>query len=429
MSTPSSLSGYISVTAAYWGFTLTDGALRMLVLLHFYTLGYTPFQLAFLFVLYELMGVLTNLFGGWLGARFGLSRTLYAGLLIQVGALMMLSFVDPNWVLVLSVAYVVAAQGLSGVAKDLTKMSAKSALKLVVPKGADGQAAHGLLFRWVAVLTGSKNALKGVGFFLGSLLLATIGFQLALWSMAGALALVFVGVMLSVPRNLGRVEAGVPFSRLFSKTPAINRLSAARLFLFAARDVWFVVGVPVFLYSVLDWSFTQVGTFMAAWVIGYGFVQSLAPAIIKHSEDGRSAESGAAPLWAFALAATPLLIIAGFALPEPYALPPGILIVGGLALFGIVFAVNSSLHSYLILALTDRDEDVALNVGFYYMANAGGRLVGTLLSGITYQVFGIEGALGAAAAMAAISGLLAVGLRSPKVRPSALAPDGPDQNS
>ena len=75
---------YAIVTSAYWGFTLTDGALRMLVLLHFYRLGYSPFTLAFLFLLYEAAGILANLIGGWLATRFGIARMLMVGLTTQI---------------------------------------------------------------------------------------------------------------------------------------------------------------------------------------------------------------------------------------------------------------------------------------------------------------------------------------------------------
>lgn len=387
------LRDYAIVTASYWGFTLTDGALRMLVLLHFNQLGYTPFQLAFLFVLYEFFGIVTNLFGGYLGARFGLRWTLYAGLTLQVAALLMLSMLDPGWALALSVAYVVAAQGLAGIAKDLTKMSSKSAIKLVVPDGGNST-----LFRWVAILTGSKNALKGLGFFVGGLLLSTAGFQGGLWIMAAALACVLLGALLLLRGDLGRSKAKPKFSTLLSKTAEINWLSAARFFLFGARDVWFVVGVPVFLYSQLGWTFIQVGTFLASWVIGYGFVQAAAPAVVSRSPDGRSAETRAARAWALVLSAVPLGIVAAL----QAGADPGLSIIVGLLLFGVAFAVNSSVHSYLILAYSDGDK-VALNVGFYYMANAGGRLVGSLLSGLVYQFAGIVGCLLTASAMVAAS--------------------------
>lgn len=392
------IRNYAIVTASYWGFTLTDGALRMLVLLHFHTLGYTPLELAFLFVLYEFFGVVTNLLGGWIGSRVGLKITLYAGIALQIFALSMLSLLDPAWERALSVAYVVAAQGLSGIAKDLTKMSSKSAIKLVVPEDS-----HSALFRWVAVLTGSKNALKGAGFFLGGVLLAALGFEAALWAMAAGLAAILFAAIVFLPGELGKAKAKVKFTQILSKSRAINLLSAARFFLFGARDVWFVVGVPIFLYDVLGWSFTQVGGFLAAWVIGYGVVQAAAPGVVKRSADGRSSETRAAQLYAFLLTAVPV----GIALAIEAGTDPAVTIVAGLAAFGVVFAINSSVHSYLILAFTDADK-VALNVGFYYMANAGGRLVGSLLSGLSYQLWGITGCLLTAAALMLLAGVMTV---------------------
>ncbi|MFZ9682023.1 MAG: organoarsenical effux MFS transporter ArsJ [Cephaloticoccus sp.] len=390
------LRHYSLVTGAYWAFTLTDGALRMLVLLHFFNLGYAPVTLAFLFVLYELCGIVTNLLGGWIASRLGLRVTLVAGLALQVVALGLLAFLDPAWPELWSVVWVMAAQALSGVAKDLTKMSAKSAIKVLVPADAKGA-----LFKWVAVLTGSKNALKGAGFFLGGLLLATAGFAGALGIMAGALALVWLGVWLAVPRDLGKAKAKAGWRDLFAKSRAINVLCAARFFLFGARDIWFVVGVPVFLRGALGWSFAEVGAFMACWVIGYGIVQGAAPAVLR----GRSPAGGTATLLAFALAvvaaAIPLGLAAGFA--------PGPVIVGGLAVFGAVFALNSAVHSYLILDYTDGDK-VALNVGFYYMANAGGRLVGCLLSGVLFQIAGLAGCLWGAAVFCSAAAVTSLAL-------------------
>ena len=392
------IRNYAIVTSAYWGFTLTDGALRMLVLLHFHTLGYSPLELAFLFMLCEFFGVVTNLIGGWIGSRFGLRITLYAGLSLQVFALWLLSQLDPAWSKAASVAFVVAAQGLSGIAKDLTKMSSKSAIKLVVPDDA-----HSALFKWVAVLTGSKNALKGAGFFMGGLLLAVLGFELSLWAMAAGLVVILGASVLFLQSELGKSKAKVKFTQIFSKSRAINLLSAARFFLFGARDVWFVVGVPIFLYDVLGWTFTEVGGFMAAWVIGYGVVQAAAPGMVKRSADGLTSETRAAQFGAFVLAAIPIGIVVAI----QSGLDPAMAVVGGLALFGIAFAVNSSVHSYLILTFTDSDK-VALNVGFYYMANAGGRLVGSLLSGLSYQLWGLSGCLLTASALLAIAGLITI---------------------
>ena len=373
---------YTIVTASYWGFTLTDGALRMLVLLHFHSLGYSSVQLAFLFLLYEACGIVTNLFGGWIGSRVGLKITLFSGLATQVVALLTLSLVQQGWMELLSVVYVMGAQALSGVAKDLTKMSSKSAVKLLVPALAKKEAENRALFKWVAVLTGSKNALKGAGFLLGGVLLGWFGFQWALWLMAGALTVILLVGMFTMRQDLGRSKAKVKFTQLFSKSREINYLSFARFFLFGSRDIWFVVGLPVFLKEALNWSFAAVGAFMAAWVIGYGLIQAGAPAFL------RNGGAGAALRWAVVLTA----VTGSLALVVELEFQLGLAVLVGLAVFGMVFAVNSAVHSYLILAYTSSDE-VALNVGFYYMANAGGRLIGTLLSGVVYFTHGLPGCL------------------------------------
>src|SRR4051812_9680046 len=236
------LRSYAIVTAAYWAFTLTDGALRMLVLLHFNQLGYTPVQLAFLFLLYEFFGIATNLVGGWMASRTGLRFTLVLGLVLQTIALGLLALLDPGWSRAASVSYVMGCQAFSGIAKDLTKMSAKSAVKVVVPAGDDSG-----LFKWVAILTGSKNALKGAGFFVGGSLLALFGFAGALATMAMGVLVVLLLVLIFLPAAIGQAKKKARFSGILSNSPGINRLSVARLALFAARDVWFVVSVPIFL--------------------------------------------------------------------------------------------------------------------------------------------------------------------------------------
>lgn len=374
----SEVKQYLVVTGNYWAFTLTDGVLRMLVVLHFYSLGYTPLEIAALFLFYEIFGVVTNLFGGYLGARVGLNRTMNIGLALQVGALMLLTV--PNEML--TVLWVMAAQALSGIAKDLNKMSAKSAIKLLVP---DDQQSS--LYTWVARLTGSKNALKGVGFFLGGLLLTVLGFTGAVFTMAIALTLVWISSILLLKKNLGKASVKPKFREIFSKSPAINALSAARLFLFGARDVWFVIALPVYLSATLGWDFWAVGSYLAVWVIGYGFVQAFAPHITGKAS-GRVPDGKSAGLWAFALAGLPALIALGL-IAELSALW---VITIGLMLFAVLFAVNSSLHSYLIVSYAKSD-GVSLDVGFYYMANAMGRLIGTLLSGWVFQQWGLEACL------------------------------------
>ncbi|WP_421681889.1 organoarsenical effux MFS transporter ArsJ [Stutzerimonas urumqiensis] len=386
---------YLIVTGNYWAFTLTDGALRMLVVLHFHQLGYTPLQIAALFLFYEAFGVVTNLIGGWLGAHLGLNRTMNVGLAMQVVALAMLA-VPVAW---LSVPWVMGAQALSGIAKDLNKMSAKSSLKLLVPDGEQGR-----LYHWVAVLTGSKNALKGVGFFLGGALLTGLGFRGALAAMATALALVFVASLMSLKKDLGKAKHAPKFRDLLSKSQAVNLLSAARLFLFGARDVWFVVALPVYLATSFGWDHWQVGGFLALWIIGYGAVQSFAPRVTGMARgqvpDGRTAFA-----WAAVLAGLPALI--GLGLAGELAEQP--VLIGGLLLFGALFAINSSLHSYLIVSYAKAD-GVSLDVGFYYMANAMGRLLGTLLSGWVYQAYGLVACLWISSAFVALAASISLGL-------------------
>lgn len=418
---PDGLSAYIAVTASYWAFMLTDGALRMLVLLHFHTLGFTPVQLAYLFVLYEIAGMVTNLCAGWIAARFGLTSTLYAGLGLQVVALVALAQLDPGWAIGLSVVFVMVVQGASGVAKDLAKMSSKSAVKILAPTE------NGGLFRWVALLTGSKNAVKGLGFLLGAGLLATVGFVWAVLVMAAVLAAILVAVLIAMPAGLPKGRKGAKFSEVFSKSANVNWLSAARVFLFGARDVWFVVGIPIYFYAVLSdgttegnrAAFFMIGTFMALWIILYGAVQASAPRLLGAARTPEPDLVGRARGWAWTLAAIPAaLTVAALASGGPQAWLT-VTLVAGLLIFGAVFAVNSALHSYLILAFT-KAERVTMDVGFYYMANAGGRLLGTVLSGLTYQIGGLTLMLGTATVMVGLSALTAGRLTAtePEVTPA-----------
>lgn len=373
-----SVRQYMLVTFNYWNFTITDGALRMLVVLYFHDLGYGTLAIASLFLFYEFFGVVTNLLGGWLGARLGLNKTMNVGLIMQVFALLMLAL-PSAW---LTIPWVMAAQAFSGIAKDLNKMSAKSAIKTLVPSDQEGA-----LYKWIAILTGSKNALKGAGFFLGGLLLTTIGFQLAVTAMAAVLFIVFLCSVFLLDGDMGKAKSKPKFTQLFSKSEQINTLSAARLFLFGARDVWFVVALPIYLGSVFGWDHSLVGGFLALWVIAYGFVQGFAPKITGkakgHVPDGKSAL-----VWVIAL--TVVTGIIAYLIQIEWQAEYTIVI--GLLIFGAVFAINSSLHSYLIVSYSKGD-GVSMDVGFYYMANAMGRLIGTVLSGLVFQMAGFAACL------------------------------------
>jgi hypothetical protein len=406
------LRAYAAVTAGYWAFMLSDGALRMLVLLHFNGLGFSPLQLAWLFLLYELAGIVTNLAAGWIAARFGLARTLYAGLGLQIAALAALAQLDPGWSVAASVGFVMAVQGLSGVAKDLAKMASKSAVKALAPKG------DGTLFRWVAVLTGSKNAVKGAGFFMGAVLLALAGFQAAVWAMATVLGVILLAIAAFLPPGLPAGKKGAKLASVWSRDAKVNRLSLARMFLFGARDVWFVVGIPVYFQSVLSdgspdsrrAAFFLIGGFMALWIIAYGAVQAAAPRLLQAQGQTEAAIAAKAISWAGGLVPIPFVLAGAVLVTDGPTLWLTVLLVLGLLLFGFVFAVNSSVHSYLILAFAGA-ERVTMDVGFYYMANAAGRLLGTLLSGVSYQLGGLPLCLVTAGVMALLSWISAWRLR------------------
>jgi len=374
------MRNYLVVTGGYWAFTLTDGAIRMLVVLYFHQLGYSPLAVATLFLFYEFFGIVTNLVGGWLGSRAGLNLTMLLGMGLQVLALVLLMAPD----LWLSVAYVMLAQALSGIAKDLNKMAAKASVKLLLPE----EASDSRLFKWVTLLTGSKNALKGLGFFLGAGLLQWLGFRGALAVLAAGLLIALLFSAWLLPAGLGKTKTKPPFKQMFATEPLINWLAAARFFLFGARDIWFVVALPVYLYAVLGWEFVTVGSFLAIWVMGYGLIQALAPVLLHQTDASRGPNGREALVWVNILALVP----AGIALMLEASLQADLVLVIGLLVFGVVFALNSAIHSFLIVAWSPRDE-MAKNVGFYYMANAAGRLLGTLLSGLIYQNQGLVGCL------------------------------------
>jgi len=399
----SALRNYLTITGSYWAFTLTDGAIRMLVVLYFHTLGYSPFEVAMLFLFYEFFGIITNLVGGWLGSRIGLNLTMHIGMSLQIIALGMLMVPDV-W---LSVSYVMFAQALSGIAKDLNKMSAKASVKMLVPDNNNDSNNDSRLFKWIAILTGSKNALKGAGFFLGALLLQTFEFRGALAILSGSLLAALIVSIILLPDSLGKSKSKIRFTQVFSKTSEINWLSAARFFLFGSRDIWFVVALPVYLHSVFNWGFTEVGGFLAIWIIGYGLVQANAPRLMKKSHHGKGPDGNTAKVWAFILAIFPAIIATGLS----YDFHPQLVLIFGLILFGCVFAINSAVHSYLIVAWSEHDK-VAMNVGFYYMANAAGRLTGTVLSGLIYQSQGLVGCLWLSTLFIIFAGIIS--LRFPK---------------
>jgi MFS transporter, APGE family, 1-arseno-3-phosphoglycerate exporter len=229
-------------------------------------------------------------------------------------------------------------------------------------------------------------------------LLEAVGFRMALWLMAGLLAIVLINVLVSLPVSLGKAKASKSFGELFAKSRAINLMASARIFLFGARDVWFVVGLPIFLYTQ-GWTFTAVAGFLAAWTIGYGVVQGLAPSVLRRSPDGLSREIPEARLWGMLLATIPVVLALLLQINLPIS--PGLLVAIGLGVFGFVFAVISSLHSYLILAYAG-SKKAAEDVGFYYAANAGGRLFGIVVSGALTQIGGLTACLWGSAAMLAL---------------------------
>ncbi|AWK82072.1 organoarsenical effux MFS transporter ArsJ [Photobacterium damselae] len=400
---PANVRQYMLVTFNYWNFTVTDGALRMLVVLYFHQLGYSPLEIASLFLFYEFFGVITNLIGGWLGAKLGLNRTMNIGLALQIIALSMLAVPTD----MLTVIWVMLAQAISGIAKDLNKMSAKSAIKTLVPSGEQGA-----LYKWIAILTGSKNALKGAGFFLGGFLLSWLGFSGAVIAMAGVLLAVFILSLCYLKGDLGKAKQKVKFSQIFSKSPSVNILSAARMFLFGARDVWFVIALPIYLGQVFGWDHLWVGGFLALWIIGYGIVQTLAPKVTGKAQ-GKTPDGRAAMGWAGLLATVTALI----ALLVTFNLSPQITIALGLMIFGAIFAVNSSLHSYLIVSYA-KEDGVSLDVGFYYMANAMGRLIGTLLSGWIYQTQGFVACLWVSVVFLVLTTIISVWLPKQSVSTS-----------
>ncbi len=389
-------NSFLSITFSYLGFSLTDGAIRVLVVLFFHHQGFSPFQIASLFLLYEIAGIFTNFLGGWIGTKLGLNTTLIAGMLLQVASMALLTVENA----LLTVPYIMLMQGFCGIAKDLVKMSCKSSLKVINQEGESGR-----LFKWVSLLTGSKNSMKGAGFLVGGLMLTYQGFQRSMGIMAIILLLLTVMTYLMIPKNLGKAKKKSSWRSLFAKSRAINVLSLARFFLFGSRDIWFVIALPVYLQTTINWSNSYVSTFLACWVIGYGLAQALVPKFTNGHKLSQSMGSKGVAFWTGFL----ILFPAGISLSLNQDLSNELIIVVGLLTFGVVFAVNSIIHSYLVLAYSE-DDQVATDVGFYYMANACGRLVGTLLSGAIYQAYGFISCLWWSAGFLLIAALLSLGL-------------------
>ena len=383
-------SSPIRIAIAYNLLTMSDGALRMIVLFHYASLGYSAFSLATVFAIYELCGIVVNLVGGALAQRLGALATLRVGLLLQATVLVIMaipSTLPAVWIIML-------LQGCAGIAKDLTKISAKSAITALHNHDST------TLFRAIAWLTGAKNTLKGVGFFIGGVLFVSIGIRGALLGLAIAVIAGALGTIGLHNRTLNAKNRA--FQSFFSTHRAVNMLSGARVFLFGARDIWLAVAFPLFLAQAPGWGFWQSGSIMAAYTIGYGMIQAVTPRLLA----GRSAPDGR---FTALLALIPLIIcvITGW-----YARSMDVAVwvmLMAVSLFSVSFALNSAVHSFLIAAYAQRDA-ISLNIGAYYSANALGRLCGTLLSGWCYSQWGMSGVLLAAGIAFVPAALLAIPL-------------------
>lgn len=411
---------YLIIAAAYLLFTITDGALRMLILFFAYTQGFSPLEIAIMFVLYECCGIVTNLLAGVVGSRIGLKYVLLVGLFLQLvsfaglfGMHFLMQVFENRY---FYVTYIALVQALSGIAKDSIKMSGKSLTKLSTKENA-----HSLLFKLVAFLTGAKNGMKGVGYFLGTLTLNVVGFLWSLVILAILIVAAFPGIYF-LDKELGRSKSKLDFRQIFCKGWNVNFLSAARFFLFGSRDLWFEIALPLFLRGVLKWPYVSVGIFMAVWIIAYGAMQSFTPQIVlKPLKCCFPPTSKVLIPWNAVL--TVLIFVIAIALELVFRLTSAssneqyygltVVIIIGLIIFALLFAINSAIHSYLILIYTNKDK-VAMNVGFYYMANAGGRMIGTLISGIVYNYIGLAACIWISGAFLVISTILLFFLRHVK---------------
>ncbi|CAM9245362.1 unnamed protein product [Scytosiphon promiscuus] len=420
---------------SYNGYTVTDGALRLIVLLHAADLGFNAIEIAFMFSAYEVAGVFTNLFGGVAGSKYGLRCTLLTSLTLQIACLAALTQTEPilgdlkeatpgSTRYLEATIYITAWQALAGVAKDLMKLTGKATPKLVTKEGAEGR-----LFQLVAWLTGMKNALKGFGSFLGALLVAQIGYVDSLWILVGICG-IFVPVgIFGMDRGLG-VSPGknIDWKSLFSKGRNVNVLSAARFFLFGSRDVWFEIGLPLFLRVELGWKRELVGLILAGYIVIYGNLQAASTKLYKNADGTSRQPTGAAAYkWAAYCSLAPLITGIATYFTHKVAesdLATALVLITGVVAFAAMFAVNSSVHSYLIVSYSNKDK-VAMDLGFYYMANAMGRLVGVLVGGFLYHYtsddFGLSMCLIVACPFLVAAAAIAYRLPDP----SALQPPGP----
>jgi len=233
------LRPFVIISITYLLFTVTDGAIRMIVLLHAYSKSFSALQVAVMFTLYELAGVFTNLAAGMMGARWGIRFTLIVGLCLQIFSYGLLFGWNDDWSQRTAIIYVTIAQMFAGIAKDLTKLGGKTVTKLVTPEGR-----HTRLFRLVSLLTGWKNSLKGVGYFRGSALLE-VSYDAALGFMIGLIVIAMPFAIFGLDKNLGTAKKkNASLKEIFVLDNFnLNVLSLARLFLFASRDFWFEVPV------------------------------------------------------------------------------------------------------------------------------------------------------------------------------------------
>lgn len=378
------------ISVSYLLFTITDGAVRMIVLLHAYQQQFSALDVAIMFSMYEAAGIITNLAAGMLGARWGIKTTLLWGLTVQLFGLGMLFGWQEDWSKAEAIIYVTASQMLCGVAKDLTKLGGKTVTKLVTPEGKNSS-----LFKLVSLITGWKNSLKGAGYFLGA---ATVGvnYYMSLGILCGLVVAAMPWAIIGLSNQLGRTrKENVSFSQLFNNNHNINTLSLSRVFLFASRDLWFEVPLPFFLRSAesgIGWSRALTGAFLAIFIIVYGQVQSWTPQVVLQPLRQSPPDKYGAFWWAASLV-VPLSILGGIMLgtgiygPGVDPAPAIVAITVLLYSFCVLFAVNSAIHSYLIVRYAQSDK-VAMQVGVYYASNALGRLVGTMLSGVLYTYAG-----------------------------------------